>query len=395
MALGVTASGRDESRPLTQTRPPRHGQPLVTGSDPVVDGKNHLAQVRHLLWLLRPVAGAGTGAVAPAVYAEAVLGGFVLRTAAENGQEGVACVDDAGRALVVFARLWRRRRDLAAKRAADGLLQFLLYMQDTDGRFANFVTDWNGHRNTTGVTSERGGAWWTARGALGLAAACADLNRPDVTPRIRAALRWLEDTEIRPARAVATLAAAWLYEATGDGDAIDQAVAWAENLAAHRDGDVLTDGECCGTRHLWAHLQEVALVTVAQMTGLERLTSVARASADALIVPAVRDALLARSAIAYDASCAATALSGIARATGDEHYERVASLARAWFRGRNAAGRPVYDEAHGLVYDGVDDGRVSRNAGAESNIEGALGLLLPPPMLRGGARRSTGSRPRR
>ena len=28
-----------------------------------------------------------------------------------------------------------------------------------------------------------------------------------------------------------------------------------------------------------------------------------------------------------------------------------------------------------IVYDGVDEGRVSRNSGAESNIEGGLALL--------------------
>ena len=35
----------------------------------------------------------------------------------------------------------------------------------------------------------------------------------------------------------------------------------------------------------------------------------------------------------------------------------------------------MYDRRRGLVYDGVDEGRVSRNSGAESNIEGALVLL--------------------
>jgi hypothetical protein len=35
----------------------------------------------------------------------------------------------------------------------------------------------------------------------------------------------------------------------------------------------------------------------------------------------------------------------------------------------------VYDRRRGVVYDGIDDGRLSRNSGAEANIEGALALL--------------------
>ena len=53
----------------------------------------------------------------------------------------------------------------------------------------------------------------------------------------------------------------------------------------------------------------------------------------------------------------------------------LAALARAWFHGRNAAGEPVYDRLRGCVFDGIDGNRVSRNSGAESNIEGGLVLM--------------------
>jgi hypothetical protein len=43
--------------------------------------------------------------------------------------------------------------------------------------------------------------------------------------------------------------------------------------------------------------------------------------------------------------------------------------------GRNSASQPVYDAARGMVFDGIDNGRVSQNSGAESNIEGALAFL--------------------
>ena len=69
-------------------------------------------------------------------------------------------------------------------------------------------------------------------------------------------------------------------------------------------------------------------------------------------------------------------LSAVAGATGGARYAEAAARARSWFHGRNAAGVPVYDRHLGLIYDGIDEGRVSGNSGAESNIEGALALLL-------------------
>ena len=43
-------------------------------------------------------------------------------------------------------------------------------------------------------------------------------------------------------------------------------------------------------------------------------------------------------------------------------------------RGSEARAIAVYAR-RGLVFDGIDNGQVSRNSGAESNIEGALALL--------------------
>jgi len=68
-------------------------------------------------------------------------------------------------------------------------------------------------------------------------------------------------------------------------------------------------------------------------------------------------------------------LAAVARATSIERYAVAAEQGRQWFHGRNSAEQPVYDAQHGIVFDGIDNGQVSRNSGAESNIEGALALL--------------------
>ena len=80
-------------------------------------------------------------------------------------------------------------------------------------------------------------------------------------------------------------------------------------------------------------------------------------------------------ALPFDVSCTVAGLAALARATSTERYAAAQARGRQWFHGRNTAGRPVYDSHRGRVYDGIDHGQVSRNSGAESNIEGGLALL--------------------
>jgi hypothetical protein len=62
-------------------------------------------------------------------------------------------------------------------------------------------------------------------------------------------------------------------------------------------------------------------------------------------------------------------------ATNEPSYARWRDHARAWFDGRNTAGRPVYDRISGRVHDGIDDGILNPHSGAESNIVGAQALF--------------------
>src|SRR6185437_837902 len=93
------------------------------------------------------------------------------------------------------------------------------------------------------------------------------------------------------------------------------------------------------------------------------------------LAPQVRAGFRHRTVIAYEVSSVITNLETLLDVTGDRRYRELLYLARAWFRGRNTAARPAYDPLHGTVADGIDDGDLNPNSGAESNIEGAFGLL--------------------
>jgi hypothetical protein len=338
--------------------------------------------IRQLRRLRRPLPDGTGGAAALAVYAEASGDGFVLRPAADQGFEGVACVDDAARAAVLYCALWRERRAGWARAAAEELLAFVGYMQDGDGRFCNFVLDWDGTRNRTGAVSRPGGAPWTARALHALACGYAALGRRDCAERFDAGLRWLE----RPGlpldlRAVGVLALLEHWAASREAAMADQALAWAERVADERVGEVLPDVPGDPRVHLWGHLQEAALARAGASLGRPDLVEAARASAERVLAPAALRGFDAPRTLPFDVSAAVAGLAAVAAATARPRYARLADLARRWFLGRNAAGRPVYDAARGLVHDGIDQGRVNPNAGAEANVEGANALL---PWLRTG-----------
>jgi hypothetical protein len=329
--------------------------------------------LRQLARLTRPLPAAGPGALTVAVYGDA-LDRHV--DAKESGYEGVACVDDAARLLDVLCDVWLRTRLPAIERWARGLLDFVLWMQDEDGRWANFVYGWDGEQNREGLTSVRGENFWHARALLGLSNAWLVLKDERAE---RALSAGFAHAAAKPAPAdvrALHLEVARRLIRTGATKLVPVLDGWAQELAACRiDGVLMNSLEETGTPHLWAHIQEGVLADAGVLLGDPALVDVAAESARALLVPAVEGGFDRPSVSPYDVASAIYSLDRLARAGGeDDGWEELAEDARAWFSGRNPAGAPVYDEDRGRVADGVDEGRVSANSGAESNIVAAEAL---------------------
>lgn len=327
--------------------------------------------MRQLRRLTGPVPAAGPAARALAVYADASDRPVAAR---ESGEEGVACVDDAARAVVLLADLWTATGDPTHREWAAGLLDFLLYQQRPDGRFVNFVHDWDGRRNERGLTSAPGGAFWQARALSGLAKAWIVLGEERAHEAFHRAL-----APIRAAPAAADVRSVQIRAIlevlrTGRLPELRADLAtWCDELVASRDGDVLLDAP--GTLHLWGHSQEAVLADAGAFLGRADLIAAARRSAEAVFVPAIVSAFAIPVVQPYGVACAVDAMDRLASVTGEARYDRLATDARAWFDGRNAAGAPIYDRVRGRVADGIDDGRVSASSGAESNVVGAQALL--------------------
>lgn len=330
--------------------------------------------LRQLARLTRPVPGAGPTAVAVAVYADA---DDEVVPARESGFEGVACVDDAARLLSVLCRVWSRAPSQPIEAWARRLLEFVLWMQEPDGRWVNFVHDWDGRRNETGPTSAAGENFWHGRALCGLSRAWLTFGDARTEAAIRRGLEYVSPSGApSDVRALHVDVGLRLIVGAGRRDLEQVVRRWAHEIAACREGDVLMNNpDERGTPHLWAHVQEGVLADAGVILEEPALIDVARRSASVLLEPAVSAGFDRLGTTPYDVASTAFGLDRLASVTGEPGWARLAADARAWFDGRNPAGSPVYDRRSGRVADGVDEGRVSRNSGAEANVEAAGALL--------------------
>jgi hypothetical protein len=312
-------------------------------------------------------------AIAIAVYADA-KGQFI--TAQEAGFEGVACVDDAARALQLYCALWSRTGLAWAKEWCDGLVDFILAMQRDDGRWCNFIKDWDGDINADTRTSVAGGHFWHARAMLALANGRTYFDDERIEDALRRGATHLDDVEV-PAdvRALHVLTAIALR---GQDPRLDFSTitTWCDEIAECRSGDVLMNSpDETGRPHLWGHLQEFALSRASVVLERPDFLDVAERSASAVFDGVIRSGFDQPQTSPYDVATSVLTMSELATTTKNLKFDELHSLAREWFHGRNSAGTPVYDVENGRVADGIDKGCLNASSGAESNIEGALALL--------------------
>jgi hypothetical protein len=330
--------------------------------------------LRQITRLARRTPSIGPRAVAIAVYADVADS---LVPAREAGFEGVACVDDAARALELYCALWDATRLPWVLEWCEGLLDFVVGMQDDDGRWVNFILDWKGSRNREGRTSQAGGLFWQARALLALARASRSLDDERITTALRRGLPHLENGPVpSDVRVLHILTALQLRDSTDHQRLGDLLSGWLDEVASCRvDGVLMNAHEERGRPHLWGHLQEGVLAEAGMLLGRADLVDVARHSASLVFRGVVDSGFDMERVLPYDVASCVDGLDRLAAATRAPEYGELARLARAWFDGRNPAGRAVYDREAGRVGDGVDHGRVSAGSGAESNIVAARALF--------------------
>ncbi len=324
-----------------------------------------------------------------------------------DGSEGIASVDDAARAAVLYLRAYEATGDADARREALGLLAFVTVMEQGDGEFVNFI-DARGDLNRTAPSSRTSMSYWAARSiwAMGEAVRVLGRERPDPLTNVRAGLRRavtrmardvnsgrliggsatataeallgllaLQRAEPSPALAALATRTAELLVPLASGTAT--AAPWGAHLD-HSDAPW----------HAWGARCTQALAEAAVVLDRPDYAQAAKREADALWGRFLLAGQPASSVspegvatwfpqIAYGVGPMVEGYLALALATGERRYAVFAGLAAGWFVGNNAAGVSMYDETTGRTFDGIDGptaDQVNRNAGAESTIEALLAL---------------------
>lgn len=333
-----------------------------------------LGMLRQLARLTVPVEAAGERACAIAVYADAADRTF---PAAERGFEGVACVDDASRALILLTDVWAATRLPRVRQWALGLLDFLLYMQLEDGRFVNFISDWSGRRNEAGVTSFPGGNFWHARGVRALARATVTLGEERARAGLERGIAHIRTARDVPSdiRSIHVLMAGELLRAGEYPGLRAELPIWCDEMAACRRDGVLFDNPDQLEPHLWGHQQEGVLADAGRLLGRDDLIAVARQSALSYLAPRIDSGFDEPTVQPYGVASAVYSIERLREVTGEPRFDELWRMARGWFDGRNPARGAVYDREEGRVYDGIDEGVLNLHSGAESNVVGGQALL--------------------
>jgi len=349
-----------------------HGRGRLRGEgDPRVPG----SLLNQLAKLTRPVPAAGPNALAIAVYSDSEGETVAAR---ETGDEGVACVDDAARAFVLLSNLWAATGNERLRSWADGLLDFVLWMHDGDGRWVNFIRDWDGSRNLKGPTSLPGSNFWQARAANAMVTATLQHDSDRARPVLALALALAaESSPPADVRSLHAQAGVEVLRKEPDSWLASQVAGWCDELVACSSNGVLMNSpDERGRPHLWAHVQEAALADASVVLQRPELLAVARRSAALLFDHVIESGFDLPHVQPYDVQSAVQVMDRLEAATGDDRYRSLGRKARAWFSGRNSARTAVYQlDRGGRVADGIDNGVLNGHSGAEANICAGLALF--------------------
>jgi hypothetical protein len=380
--------------------------------------ENSLINFAHLRHLTQEIVLNGERVSIVHVYAN--YPGYEWVEATDSGEEGMACVDDAARAAVVYLRSYELRQDTAALASARSLLRFVMAMQANDGEFFNFVRR-DCSINRDGKTSSKSFGWWAGRGVWAMslgyrllrdvdAEFAGDLKRhiqrslPHVEPliarygQVRRIARfqlpeWLLYESAADATSELMLGLIEFYRATGD----EQVKSYIQKLAnglmmmqegnsrtfpygAHRSWETMW--------HSWGNSQSNVLAYGGSALRDKKMIASAEREANGFYFRLLFDGMLKEwnfaepqnksvyEQIAYGIRPMTLALLRLYDATGSDIYLKMAGLAASWLFGNNVLHQSMYDSTTGRCFDGISDStRVNLNSGAESTIEALYTLL--------------------
>jgi multiple sugar transport system substrate-binding protein len=326
---------------------------------------------------------------------------------ARDGFEGIASVDDAARAAVIYLRDYEMTGDARSHDEALGLLAFITAMEQGDGEFVNFI-DSAGRLNRNAPSSRKSMSYWAARSIWALGEAVRVLGPKDSTtlatmrPTLDRALarmsREIDSGHLIGESTTATseaLLGVLALQKTGRSPANASLGQRTADLIAAKSAGTMTiapwgahvDGPAAPW-HAWGSRSVEALATAQSTLGRVEYGASAKKEADGLwgrfLLAGQIPSTVASDGtatwypqISYGIGSIVDGYLALSEISSDPRYAVFAGLIAGWFLGANPNRLTIYDEKTGRTFDGIDGPtplKVNRNSGAESTVEALLAL---------------------
>ncbi len=342
--------------------------------------------------------------------------------------EGIACVDDAARALVFYIKYYGVTKGKAELDKIRMLTNFLLYMQADNGFFYNFI--WKDYsRDTTFRTSVAEPNWWTWRAIWALSESqrfflkkdkkFSQTIKPQLDRAVSVTQHWLKKFEDdSTSNYGGFILPDWLpYETAADQAAI-LVKGFSIYYQLNKNPEVKKEIEnlCRGimkmqagdgnnfpnyaflswqnTWHMWGNSQSDALIEAGQLLHKSEYINCALKEIhnfyptlmkmnylNTFVVEKKSGSISIKdssrySQIAYGIRPMVYACIRAYSADHDIKTARLAGKIAAWLLGKNIIGKPMYNPNTGVCFDGIENAvSLNKNSGAESTIEALLTLL--------------------
>ncbi|MCL5029645.1 MAG: hypothetical protein M1480_11600 [Bacteroidetes bacterium] len=346
----------------------------------------------------------------------------------EANGEGIACVDDAARALVFYIKYYNETKNETVLEKIKMLTNFLIYMQSDNGFFYNFI--WKDFsKDTTYKTSVAEPNWWTWRAIWGLGESqklfskkdkkIADQINPVLTKAVDVTLKWLKQNNSDSTSNFSGFnIPTWLPY----GTASDQAAILVKGLLVYyklnRDPKVKDEiihlcngiiGMQAGddknfpyyaflswqnSWHMWGNSQADALIEVGKILHKQKYIQHAEKEikyfypylmkknyVNNFTIEKISDKTIMIDSsvfaqIAYGIRPMVFACIGAYNLGHNKFYAETAGEIAAWLFGKNINGKPMYNPQTGVCFDGIiSAAEINKNSGAESTIEALLTLI--------------------
>jgi len=289
--------------------------------------------------------------------------------------------DDNARALIMAVMLYEKNGQTQYLALVYRYLAFILYAQNTNGHFRNFMTYSRKFTETQGSEECFGRCLW----ALGYTLASPMISRgikDACTSAVSRALPIISSLKWLRGQAYALIGLGFIHGTEGD------------NLILTLANSIAVAFEQCGRAKNWCWFEDSltydngvlpwAMFVAYRKTGQERFLNIGRESMKFLDQGAFRDGFFrpvgcqgwwiqgGESAL-YDQQPVEASMSTMAHlvafeATGDKAMLELAKRSFAWYAGENSCHESLINAETGGCYDGITVDGLNHNQGAESIV---------------------------